>query len=104
KTTKTITKLIHSHNNMKVFFSVTDMAELDDNSPSHNFYLSLIVNNVMDFMAKISFIATAEIKGEVDYVALDEDGNEYKIESTVLRAKKEKLFIYDCSIESNLDK
>lgn len=103
KTTKTITKLIHSHNTMKVFFSGTDMAELEDNSPSHNFYLSLIVNNAMDFTAKVSFIATAEIRQEAEYKALDENGNEYIIDNAVLKAKKEKLFIYDCTIQSNLD-
>lgn len=86
-----------------VFFSGTDMEELEDNSPSHNFYLSLIVNNKMDFMAKVSFIATAEMKEAVSYTALDENGNEYTIEKSVLKAKKEKLFIYDCAIESDLD-
>lgn len=94
---------IHSHNNMKVFFSGTDMSELDDNSPSHNFYLSLIVNNAMDFMAKVSFVATAEIKQEANFTALDENGNEYVISTSTLKAKKEKLYIYDCAIQSNLD-
>ena len=94
---------VHSHQNMSVFFSGTDMEELEDNSPSHNFYLSLIVNNKMDFMAKVSFIATAEMKEAVSYTALDENGNEYTIEKSVLKAKKEKLFIYDCDIESDLD-
>lgn len=94
---------VHSHQDMSVFFSGTDMEELEDNSPSHNFYLSLIVNNKMDFMAKVSFIATAEMKEAVSYTALDENGNEYTIEKSVLKAKKEKLFIYDCAIESDLD-
>ena len=38
---------IHSHNVMRVFFSGTDMDELHDNAPSHNFYVSLIVNNLL---------------------------------------------------------
>lgn len=92
---------IHSHNNMNVFFSPTDMAELNDNSPNHNFYLSLIVNNRLDFMAKISFVATARAKTKTNYMALDEDGNEYNVGDTVLTFQKEKLFIYDCAIESN---
>lgn len=92
---------IHSHNNMNVFFSGTDMEELNDNSPCHNFYLSLIVNNRLDFEAKISFVAKAEVEGGAKYVALDANGEEYVIGNTVLKAKKEKLFIYDCSIQSS---
>jgi hypothetical protein len=68
---------IHSHNTMAVFFSGTDMSELDDNSASHNFYLSLIVNNFMDFTAKVAFRATAEYKISMPYIALDENGNKY---------------------------
>lgn len=41
---------IHSHNTMGVFFSGTDWGELEDNAPNHNYYLSLIVNNFMDFL------------------------------------------------------
>ncbi len=35
---------LHSHHNMQCFFSGTDTAELHDNAPAHNFYVSLIVN------------------------------------------------------------
>ena len=45
--------LIHSHNSMDVFFSSTDWGELIGNSPSNNIYLSLIVNNAGDRIAKI---------------------------------------------------
>lgn len=92
---------IHSHNNMNVFFSGTDMAELEENSPSHNFYLSLIVNNKLDFMAKIAFIATAETSNKTVFKALNENGEEYVIGDTILNARKEKLFIYDCDIQSS---
>ena len=44
---------IHSHNTMGVFFSATDWSELEDNVVNHNYYLSLIVNNFMDFCAKL---------------------------------------------------
>jgi hypothetical protein len=91
---------IHSHNSMNVFFSGTDMSELDDNSASHDFYLSLIVNNWMDFMAKVAFRASVNIEIPAQYQALDEKGNSYVLEDTQLKVKKEKLFIYDCDIRS----
>ena len=34
---------IHTHHGMGIYFSVTDMDELHDNAPNHNYYLSLIV-------------------------------------------------------------
>lgn len=51
---------IHSHNSMSVFFSGTDSGEIHDNSAFHNIYLSLIVNNSNDMVAKICFRATQE--------------------------------------------
>lgn len=92
---------IHSHNTMTVFFSSTDMAELNDNSPSHNFYLSLIVNNYMDFMAKIAFVASLEqeIK-EIPYYANDENGVKYIIDRPNITLKKDKMFVYNCEIIS----
>lgn len=92
---------IHSHNTMQVFFSGTDMAELNDNSPSHNFYLSLIVNNYMDFMAKVAFVASLEEEvKEIPYYALDENGEKYVIERPNLTLRKDKMHIYNCEIIS----
>lgn len=47
---------IHTHHNMGTFFSGTDMSELHDNAPNHNFYLSLIVDykNHEDWCAKVA--------------------------------------------------
>ncbi len=47
---------IHTHHNMGTFFSGTDMSELHDNAPNHNFYLSLIVDykNHGDWCAKVA--------------------------------------------------
>jgi len=91
---------IHSHNSMNVFFSHTDMAELNDNSPSHNFYLSLIVNNWMDFCAKISFVAGVERTVEEPYYAYDENGDKYEVGTSKFSVKKEKLYIHDCLIKA----
>lgn len=95
---------IHSHNTMNVFFSGTDMDELHENSECHNFYLSLIVNNFMDFCCKVAFRGTASTKVDMPYIAMDENGNEYTIEEATFNVKKEKLFIYDCEIESKAEK
>jgi hypothetical protein len=96
---------IHSHNSMGVFFSGTDMAELNDNAPAHNFYLSLIVNNAMDFMAKVAFIGEAkkDIK-QVPYTAKNIEGNDYVIETQDFEVNSQKLFIFDCEIFSDLPK
>jgi hypothetical protein len=90
---------IHSHNVMSVFFSGTDMAELNDNAPAHNFYLSLIVNNYMDFIAKVAFIGEAkkDIK-QVPYTAKTADGHDYIIEKQDFEVNTKKLFSYDCDI------
>jgi hypothetical protein len=92
---------IHSHNVMGVFFSPTDMAELNDNAPAHNFYLSLIVNNYMDFIAKVAFIGEAkkDIK-QVPYTAKNVDGHDYIIEKQDFEVNTRKLFIYDCEIDA----
>jgi hypothetical protein len=94
---------IHSHNSMAVFFSGTDMAELNDNAPAHNFYLSLIVNNAMDFMAKVAFIGEAkrDIK-QVPYTAKNVNGHDYIIEKQDFEVNNQKLFLYDCDIYSDL--
>jgi hypothetical protein len=42
---------------MGVFFSGTDESELYGNCPNHNIYLSLIVNNKNDMIARIAFVA-----------------------------------------------
>ena len=46
--------ILHSHNSMGVFFSGEDMSELEDNYELYDFFLSLIVNNSGDRLAKIA--------------------------------------------------
>lgn len=91
---------IHSHNTMAVFFSGTDWSELEDNAPHHNFYLSLIVNNFMDFCAKVCFISEAKDTKDFDFMAKDEEGNEYVYLSKPYEVKQKKLVVYDCDIKS----
>jgi hypothetical protein len=53
---------IHSHHNMAVFFSGTDMDEIYTNAPNHKEYLSVIVNNKFDIAGKLSTAQDVEIK------------------------------------------
>lgn len=81
---------IHSHNNMNVFFSGTDMEELHENSEFHNYYLSLIVNNRMEMEAKVAF------RGKTNgYTCLDEKGEEWTLN---LKESKDTLFVFPCDI------
>lgn len=85
---------IHSHNTMRTFFSGTDMDEIKENSEFYNFYLSFIVNNVIDCTAKIAFRGKAEPSS---IKAKNQQGKEYVIKNAVPVA--EKVFTYECDIE-----
>lgn len=93
---------IHSHNVMKVFFSGTDIEELLDNAPKHNMYLSLIVNNYMEFVAKVAILAqtVSPVINQVPYMALDENGKEYPILKQDFNITSTRIFTYDCQISS----
>lgn len=86
---------IHSHNYMGVFFSGTDNDELNDNSKNHNVYLSVIVNNYLDIMAKVAFRGKTTLS-KVLYSCLDENGEEYNV--SYGKIEKEVLFMYECDI------
>ncbi len=66
--------LIHSHNNMGVFFSGTDSDELYSNSVNHNHYLSLIVNNKLEATAKVATRVTGFERYRSHYTAYFPDG------------------------------
>ena len=93
---------VHSHNSMKCFFSGTDMQELQDNAPNHNYYLSLIVNNAFEPTAKIAFVGEQEKKEDVVRSFFGDNGKLYKFNRK--KTTKEKvLFIYNCIIEADLN-
>lgn len=66
---------IHSHQSMSVFFSGTDMEELHDNCTNHNIYLSIVVNNYLDIIGKLVYVASPS-----SYICKDENGKDYNIE------------------------
>lgn len=85
--------MIHSHNTMKSYFSGTDMDELDDNSEHHNYYLSLIVNNYGEMVAKVALRGT-----EKGYECKDENGEDWRLNMT---KPTPKLITFDCDIKQS---
>lgn len=81
----------HSHHNMGTFFSGTDMAELHDNAPGYDYYLSIIVNHAGDFMAKIAFVG----KQKSDIIYLKGKDEEAKQMNNI---DQEVLGVIDCDI------
>lgn len=80
---------IHTHHNMKNFFSPTDMDELSDNSEHHNYYLSLIMSYDCQYSAKLAFrgsMAGSKIK--------DEEGNEVEMGNM-----GDKTILYVCDLD-----
>ncbi len=71
------TGMIHSHHNMKAYFSGTDMDELKTNAKKHNYYLSLVVNVEEVYAAKVAFPSKVTIS-EVHKI-LDKQGTPIEI-------------------------
>jgi len=59
---------IHTHHTMGIFFSGTDTAELHENAPKHNYYLSLIVGIGLNtrWQAKIAYVGQETTTGIVN--------------------------------------
>ena len=93
---------IHSHNSMEVFFSATDIEELEDNSPNHAFYLSLIVNNAGDRMAKVSLFSKG-FEVEANHSFKDENNISFSLPSSK-QVFPDTLFIYNCKIVEEIYK
>lgn len=88
---------IHSHNVMNVFFSGTDTEELVVNSEFYNYYLSLIVNNKNEMVAKIAFRVDVET---TEKTILKYRDNEGEIKQKEVTTTKEDVaaYAYDCEI------
>lgn len=61
---------VHSHNNMQSYFSqgsgVSDQQDLEDNSKGQDMYVSIVVNNKMEFFARACrWVKTEEIEKTV---------------------------------------
>ncbi|HEY4062304.1 MAG TPA: hypothetical protein VGM30_10410 [Puia sp.] len=88
---------IHSHHTMSVFFSDTDDKELIKNSEFHNYYLSLIINNANEMMAKVAFRVKEHSAIESKLLYYDSSGNEQSrtVHETV---EKTSVHFYHCEI------
>ncbi len=89
--------LIHTHHSMSTFFSGTDMDELHDNTPNHNYYLSLIVNFDGKWCAKVAFVATIKEKSKQTFSFKDTEDQEASFDSSST-TEKQVLMMIDMDI------
>lgn len=96
---------IHSHNDMPVFFSSTDVDELKINSPNHLYYLSLIVNNAGDMEAKIAVSRkTKSVQTTViDYKKWEEGKWKDSQRTEVKEFESKEMETFDCNIKVEYD-
>lgn len=97
--------LIHSHNNMSVFFSGTDTATLQEQAPLYKKFLSIIVNNRMDIVAKLAVYTESDITNNTEIISItnyqDIDYTTKKINNnskTTKVFKEKEVWVYDCDI------
>ena len=84
--------LLHTHHSMDVYFSSTDISELKQTSPDHNYYLSMIVNYAGDIKAKLAF-HTKETS------SLSQKGDDGEWKDSNIKIEKEVIIAYDLAIE-----
>lgn len=88
--------LIHSHHNMKAFFSGTDSAELNATGKTRDVYVSLIVNNEGSYVAKVT--RRVQKKANVEWQVSYSDLSGNRIVTKSEEVKNIELEIYDCEI------
>ena len=88
---------IHSHNHMGVFFSGTDTTEIMDNSAFHNYYVSLIVNNINEMVAKVAYRVHRSTVSSTHLTYNDINGSPVTT-TEHSEVKDDTVMIYDCDI------
>lgn len=88
--------LIHSHHNMKAFFSGTDSTELNATGKTRDVYVSLIVNNEGSYVAKVT--RRVQKKANVEWQVSYSDLSGNRIVTKSEEVKNIELEIYDCEI------
>lgn len=86
---------IHSHNNMRSYFSGTDMGELHNNAPNHTYYLSLIVNNAGEYVAKLAYIGKQLVNKKI---SLQNKVGKWVWAKSPKPVEEEVLFIHNCVV------
>jgi hypothetical protein len=91
---------IHSHNNMGVFFSGTDTSTLLEQAFIHNFFVSVIVNNKFDKIAKISYQGKRTLKGKITETFFNRIGKILLPYTKVTEENTEEDVVYtiDCNV------
>lgn len=91
---------IHSHNNMGVFFSGTDTSTLLEQAFIHNFFVSVIVNNNFDKIAKISYQGKRTIKGKITETFFNRIGKILLPYTKVTEENTEEdvVYVIDCNV------
>jgi hypothetical protein len=95
------TGLIHSHNNMKAFFSGTDANTLAEEGEQTIHFLSLVVNNEGTYVARVTRRIVEEIEGirRIKYTTYD--GEEVSAIENVKTGTKEYIQYIDLNIKVN---
>jgi len=70
--------LIHSHCDMGVFFSATDIGELEENAKNYRYYLSVVTNNRGHYTAKV----IRSTKEDITTNLLNRAGDSYSLSIT----------------------
>lgn len=92
---------IHSHNNMNVFFSGTDTSTLLEQAFIHNFFVSLIINNEFDKIAKISYKGKKKVEKKEKVTFYNRIGNIFlpytkSIDETT---EEDVVYVIECNVE-----
>ena len=84
---------LHSHHNMKTFFSGTDLDEVMENSEFIKPYLSIIINNAYDFSCKLAFRIKEKTPTTYEFQDIDYTAKQFSIPS-----ESEYVANYDCTV------
>jgi len=92
--------LIHSHNNMGVFFSGTDSEELLESCANYSQYFSIICNNRMEFCAKVAqYVKLDKEINEAPYRGLDSKGKSIVLHRERVSVVRESALVYPCVVQ-----
>jgi len=89
----------HSHNNMKVFFSHTDVDELYENTEQFLHYLSVIVNNKNDITGRLCYVAST-VNSTFTTEDLDGKYQSLKFDIGSSGIKNKLLIMHECEFVS----
>ena len=86
---------IHSHHGMGIFFSPTDFYDLQENAKSHNYYVSVVVDNFGQVLTYIGSISeTTNIKERVR----DGKGVWHEVETEMSKPQTLNYYVCDTQI------